>query len=78
MKRGVPSPDYHADIGSLRAEQEANAFAMALLMPEGLVREAVAGRPIDLCDDKAVAELARKFQVPASLMAVRLGQLFTI
>lgn len=60
-----------------RLEDEANAFAMALLMPEKFVREAVAkAGGVDLSDDKAIEKLAREFQVPNAVMAYRLGQLF--
>jgi Zn-dependent peptidase ImmA (M78 family) len=59
-----------------RREDEANQFAMELLMPVDFVRAEVAhmkGR--DIGDDTTIKELAKKFQVPASIMAIRIGQL---
>ena len=57
-------------------EAEANAFAMELLMPEQFVRQEVRKfKSFDLCNSKHVAELAKKFQVPESIMAMRIGQL---
>lgn len=57
-------------------EEEANQFAMALLMPEDFVREEVRKMGgLDLCNDKAIKRLADKFQVPMGMMAFRLGQL---
>ena len=54
-------------------EQEANRFAIELLMPEDMVRREAAG--IDLLDEKAVAGIARKFKVPTTLMAGRILEL---
>lgn len=61
-----------------REDREANLFAMALLMPEAWVRREVQKRgPLDLCDDKKMEELAQVFGVPQTLMAIRIGQIFT-
>ena len=60
-------------------DREANLFAIALLMPEELVRKEVAKlkRPLDLSDDNCgVKELAKKFGVSITLMAMRLGELY--
>jgi Zn-dependent peptidase ImmA (M78 family) len=54
--------------GSRTVEVQANQFAAALLMPEGLVREAF-GRTQNL------SELARLFNVSEEAMAIRLGRL---
>lgn len=60
-------------------EMEANLFAMHLLMPEDLLRREIRRmRAFDLTNDKHVAELAKKFQVPNSVMAYRLGMLVKI
>lgn len=57
-------------------EAEANLFAVHLLMPEALVRQEVKRmKAFDLTNDKHIAELARRFQVPNSVMAIRLGML---
>lgn len=58
-------------------EREANQFAMALLMPENLIRKELKRLGgIDLADPRATKELARKFQVSETLLAIRLGQIF--
>jgi len=58
-------------------EQEANYFAICLLMPEALVRREVESLgPLDLLNDVKVAKLARKFEVPISLMVLRLAELY--
>lgn len=55
-----------------RMHIEANAFAMELLMPfDWIVRDA---NGIDLCDDKAVTKLAKKYAVPPFTMAYRIGE----
>jgi len=63
-------------IGTQRADNEANEFAMHLLMPEKFVRQEVKRIGLtDLCDDVKVAKLAKIFQVPTTLMAIRLGKI---
>jgi Zn-dependent peptidase ImmA (M78 family) len=73
----------HLDHGSLRRdwlsaqgtdpyEQEANAFASSLLMPDALLEAAVAGRAIDFEDDEAIAVLARRFRVSQAAVRYRL------
>jgi len=55
-----------------RQDAEANAFAMELLMPfDWIVRDA---RGLDLCDERAVEKLARKYRVAATVMSVRIGE----
>ncbi|SNZ21673.1 ImmA/IrrE family metallo-endopeptidase [Cohaesibacter gelatinilyticus] len=56
-------------------EKEANAFAMELLMPEAFLREDIGQDGIDVCDEVAVAKLAKKYQVPVNVMAGRLVDL---
>lgn len=60
-------------------EAEANYFAMCLLMPEDFVRRELKKFEggFDIANDAHVKQLAKTFQVPASLMAMRLGQLMT-
>jgi Zn-dependent peptidase ImmA (M78 family) len=73
----------HVDRGSLRrdalaaagvdpSEIEANAFAAELLMPKHLLEAALAGRTVDLEDDKAVEALAKRFRVSEAAMRFRL------
>lgn len=53
-------------------DAEANAFAMELLMPfDWIVRDASG---IDLCDERAVEKLAKKYRVAPTVMAVRIGE----
>lgn len=56
-------------------DDEANIFAMHLLMPTDLLRKHIRGRVIAIDDDHEVAKLAAKFKVPNSVMALRLGML---
>lgn len=57
-------------------EEEANLFAMSLIMPEAFVRDEVRKMGgLDLCSDKAIKKLADRFQVPMGMMAFRLAQL---
>lgn len=76
----------HVDRGSLRRdalaaegvdpiEIAANAFAAELLMPTEILTSALAGRSVDLEDDKAVATLAKRFRVSEAAMRYRLTSL---
>jgi Zn-dependent peptidase ImmA (M78 family) len=58
-------------------DNEANLFAMELLMPEGFVRREVTKmRHFDICNDKHMKAMADKFKVSQSVMAIRFGQLY--
>lgn len=58
-------------------EREANQFAMCLLMPEELVRKELKRMGgIDLADPNATKDLARRFQVSETMMAMRIGQIY--
>lgn len=61
--------------GNDQEEVEANAFAAALLMPERLVRDLIRRYDLDLDDEDAVADLARRFNVSTSAMSNRLVNL---
>ena len=56
-------------------EKEANLFAMELLMPEKFLREDVGPDGIDIFDDAAINQLARRYKVPTAAMTARLVQL---
>lgn len=57
-------------------EAEANAFAMELLMPEDWLRADIKEMGgVDIEDDKKVRQLARRYKVSDSIMALRIGQL---
>lgn len=60
-------------------EDEANEFAMHLLMPtEFLKAELAKLGGFDIEDEKAVQKLAKKFGVSQQIMTLRLGQLLGI
>jgi len=56
-------------------EDEANYFALCLLMPEKILREEVKKVNFDLTSDDAIKYLARTFEVSITAMAVRLHDL---
>lgn len=56
-------------------EDEANYFAMCLLMPEHLMREEVKKVVFDYGNDDAIKSLAKTFGVSTTAMTVRLSQL---
>jgi Zn-dependent peptidase ImmA (M78 family) len=57
--------------------REANAFALALLLPADWIRQDVrAAGGYDPVDEKATNELARRYGVSPTLMAFRIGMLF--
>lgn len=59
-----------------KEDMEATKFAMELLMPVELMKQEVGKlRQHDICDDKWVKDLAKKFRVPFTMMAIRLGDL---
>jgi Zn-dependent peptidase ImmA (M78 family) len=56
-------------------EQEANEFAMELLMPEHMLKEGYAARPPSVNSSTIAPSLATKFAVTELLFAVRMSQL---
>lgn len=56
-------------------EAEANHFAASLLLPRGFLREDLHGTAIDVSDDTAVRALARRYQVSAQALTIRLVKL---
>lgn len=61
-------------------EQEANAFAATLLMPEQLVRADLARLKLlfDIESDRAIAHLAKRYQVSVQAMTFRLSTILGI
>lgn len=59
----------------LQMEQEANMFASALLMPSNLLRKHVERANLDLASDDAIKQLAEKFDVSTTAMAIRISGL---
>jgi Zn-dependent peptidase ImmA (M78 family) len=54
-------------------EKEANAFAAALLMPQGLVKQELASYVgFDLSDSSMITDLAKKFEVSTQAMSFRI------
>lgn len=58
-----------------RLEQEANAFAAALLMPEKLLRKELELKQFDFGSEEAQKELAKKFNVSSIAMYYRMRNL---
>ncbi len=64
--------DQVASQGVDTIEIQANAFAAELLMPEKMLREAIAGDEIDIESDAQIEALSKKFRVSASAIRFRL------
>lgn len=64
--------DERATTGEYKIEQEANAFAAALLMPELQVKEKIKTLNFDLGDESCLIELARIFNVSVQAMTFRI------
>jgi len=62
-------------ISDKNLEDEANYFAMCLLMPEHLVKREFAKITLDLTSDEPLKEMAKIFDVSITAMALRLAQL---
>lgn len=56
-------------------EREANVFAMLLLMPKQLLIKEIETGNLDLSSDEGLLMLAKKFNVPLTAMAFRIGLL---
>ena len=58
--------------GTRPIEDEANYFALMILMPTQLLRNELK-KPIDLCGNDLVKTLAKKFDVPENAVVQRLA-----
>jgi Zn-dependent peptidase ImmA (M78 family) len=67
--------DLESGSGTKREEMAANAFAAALLMPAGWVKDAFEQQPFDLTEDDVLEMLAEKFEVSTQAMTYRLMKL---
>lgn len=67
--------DDASSAGNDRQEVEANRFAAALLMPKELVLREIERNDFDLDDEEDVAELAKRFNVSAAAMSIRLANI---
>lgn len=56
-------------------EKEANLFAAELLMPAKFLERDLRGMQMDLMDDQALAEIARKYKVSVQALTFRLHNL---
>ncbi|MEP7127886.1 MAG: ImmA/IrrE family metallo-endopeptidase [Chitinophagales bacterium] len=61
--------------GELQKEQDANAFAAALLMPEKILMGEIQKRHFNLTDDESIKELAELFNVSSIAMTYRISNL---
>lgn len=67
--------DQNSSTGEYRKEQEANAFAAALLMPEKFVIKEIKNHNLDLSDEDSMKELAKLFNVSVPAMTYRVTNL---
>lgn len=56
-------------------EREANYFALALLMPREMFKAELAKTKMDLVSDDPINELAKRFGVSTTAVAVRMSML---
>lgn len=67
--------DQQSSFGVIKKEQEANAFAAAILMPENLLQQKIAELDLDLADESAIKYLAQLFDVSPLAMTIRISNL---
>jgi Zn-dependent peptidase ImmA (M78 family) len=67
--------DHNSSTGEYKKEQEANAFAAALLMPEKFVVKEIKNHNLDLSDEDSMKELAKLFNVSVPAMTYRVTNL---
>ena len=67
--------DSQSSTGEILQEQEANAFAAALLMPRALLETQTRKFNFDLTDESDLQTLARQFEVSSQAMAIRIANL---
>jgi Zn-dependent peptidase ImmA (M78 family) len=67
--------DVQSSTGEVLQEQEANAFAAALLMPRNLLELWIKKCNFDLTDESDLKTLASKFKVSSQAMAIRIANL---
>ena len=68
--------DHNSSTGEILKEQEANAFAAAILMPEKFLIREIKGRNFDLTEEDAIKDLAKTFNVSITAMTYRIANLF--
>lgn len=55
-------------------EEEASYFALCLLIPSKLIQEDLK-QEVDLCDNKVVENLCKKYQVTPTMLIARIAML---
>ena len=65
----------NSSTGEIKIEQEANAFAAAILMPESLIIKEIRKNKFDLSDDETIKNLANLFNVSSAAMTYRISNL---
>ena len=71
LDRGSLKRDVVSTLGIDPIEIQANTFAAELLMPSAILERIVDGKPVDMEDDKAIANLAKAFRVSPAAMRFR-------
>ena len=64
-----------SSLGVDAKEIEANQFAAELLMPVGLLFADLEGQQIDIENETAISQIAKKYQVSSQAMTIRIGEL---
>jgi len=64
--------DAKSATGTEQIEIEANQFASALLMPQSLIEEALAGAQFDIENDGPIEQLAKRFRVSKQALQYRI------
>lgn len=67
--------DHNSSSGEFIKEQEANAFAASLLMPESFVRKEIQKNIFDLTEEGSMKKLAKTFNVSVPAMTFRISNL---
>jgi Zn-dependent peptidase ImmA (M78 family) len=67
--------DQNSTKGEIQKEQEANAFAAALLMPEKLLIKAISNHNFDLSDEDSMKNISKLFNVSVPAMTFRIANL---
>jgi Zn-dependent peptidase ImmA (M78 family) len=67
--------DKNSSIGEIKIEQEANAFAAGILMPEKFIIREIQKNKFDIYDDESMQKLAEIFNVSTTAMTYRIANL---
>ena len=67
--------NHNSSTGEFKKEQEANAFAAAVLMPEKFILKEIKNLEFDLSEDFSLKELAQVFNVSVAAISYRLANL---